>query len=423
MSILPMAPPLKQSAPVIKQQNKHVSIEELNEQALAVANELRPTLTPPATTMRALKRRLSGMRTAIGNYRLNRRLQKAGREDFRPLYFIWTTLRTCNFLCTYCDDHQGRRYPELPNDGVLDTEQGLDLLRIMRTATPSVYFAGGEPTLRKDLAALTRAAVDLNYYPVIINTNGSAVDRLLRLPQYHDWLANTDIVIVSLDALDPDVLATMWAYKKPQEVIRNLLLLAHLAKELRVKLMVNTVIQPGMIGHAHAVLDFAREHGIWFCPVPVNTGPTIAGGLLDDAEYLAFVDLILARKQAGQRISGSPRMLKRLLRGEPLQCRNTLKPHIDFDGHLIWPCKSCVNVKPERVNVLDFDSIDALFEHCRTLIEPTRFHGPALNQCGANCNWAQNYTTDAYAHGLAHPWSLMGEVTEFLRARSARGRS
>ena len=78
------------------------------------------------------------------------------REDLLPLYFIWTTHRTCNFSCTYCDDHRGSKYPDLPDDDTLDTEQGRRLLRVMRSRASSVYFAGGEPTLRKDLPELVR---------------------------------------------------------------------------------------------------------------------------------------------------------------------------------------------------------------------------------------------------------------------------
>ena len=63
--------------------------------------------------------------------------------------------------------------------GSLHAGGGIELLRIMRTGTPSVYFSGGEPTLRKDLPLLTRAARDLDYYPIIVNTNGSVIDRLL----------------------------------------------------------------------------------------------------------------------------------------------------------------------------------------------------------------------------------------------------
>lgn len=105
---------------------------------------------------------------------------------------------------------------------------------------------------------------------------------------------------------------------------------------------------------------------------------------------------------------------RRLLGSAKLQCRNTLKPHVDYDGRLYWPCKSCQNVSPARINVLDFEEVDALYAHACAQIEPTRFHGPAANQCGADCNWAQNYTTDAYVHGLHHPETLIKDAVSFV---------
>ncbi len=387
----------------------------LAREAAAIAADVLPRLERPQTGLALHKRRLRAWRTAAANYLHNRRLAKAGREDLRPLYFIWTVLRTCNFLCTYCDDHRGRKYPELSTEGTLNTEDALRLLRVMRTGTPSLYFAGGEPTLRKDLPELTRAARDLAYHPILINTNGSAIDRLLRKPAWRTWLADTDIVIVSLDGLDLDMLGRTWVYKKPQDVLRNLLVLRELAGPMDFKLMVNTVIQPGATEHARAVLDLANDLGIWFCPVPLNEGAEVSAGLAADPKWPALRQTILARKRAGHRISGSQRMNERMLNSAPLDCRNTLKPHIDHDGHLFWPCKAAVNTGPERINVLDFEHIDAIWRRGCSLIDPTRFHGPGPEQCGGDCNWAQNYTTDAYAHGLRHPTSLLGEVVDFLR--------
>lgn len=393
----------------------HPDWPRLQAEACALAAEIAPTLELPQRGLPRLRRRLQAWRTAAGNYVANRRLAKAGREDLRPLYFIWTTLRTCNFTCTYCDDHQGRKYPELPNDGVLDTAGGKRLLEVMRTRTPSVYFAGGEPTVRQDLPELSRHAVELGYDPIIINTNGSLIARNLKQPNWRTWLADTDIIIVSLDALDLGLLADMWVYRKPQDVLRNLLMLNELKEQFDFKLMINCVIQPGRIDEARAVLEFAEDMGIWFTPVPMNEGPTVHAGVHLDPAYPALVETILERKKAGARITGSLRMNRRLLKSEPLECRNTLKPHIDYDGKLAWPCKASVNVKPEYIDVLQFDDVDSLYDHASRRIDPTRFHGPACNQCGANCNWAQNYSTDAYAHGLRHPASLLGEVRDFLR--------
>jgi MoaA/NifB/PqqE/SkfB family radical SAM enzyme len=394
----------------------HPDWQRLFDEARATAQAIEPHLERPETRTAAYRRRARAHATTLRNYVDNRRLARAGREDLYPLYFIWTLLRDCNFRCTYCDDHQGHKYPDLPKAGTLDTSQGRALLRVMRTRTPAVYFAGGEPTMRRDLPVLTRAARDLDYYPILINTNGSAVDRHLRKPAWRTWLADTDIVIVSLDGLHLETLGHMWAYRRPEDVVRNLLLLRELAGPMHVKLMVNTVIQPGQVEHAADVLDLANDLGIGFCPVPVNVGPRVEGTLHADPAYRALVARILERKRAGHDITGSLRLNERLLGSAPLDCRNTLKPHIDHDGALLWPCKASVHVTPERVRVLDFDDVDGLYAHAARLVSPTRFHGPAKNQCGANCNWAQNYTTDAYAHGLRHPLSLVREAVQFLGA-------
>ncbi len=163
------------------------------------------------------------------------------------------------------------------------------------------------------------------------------------------------------------------------------------------------------------MLNLAHDLGIWFCPVPMNRGAEVSAGLANDPKWPALRRAILERKKAGQRISGSLRMNQRLLNSAPLQCRNTLKPHIDHDGHLFWPCKASVHVEPKRVRVLDFKDVDATWRRGRELIDPTGFHGDGAQQCGGDCNWAQNYTTDTYAHGLHHPTSLLTEMADFVR--------
>lgn len=385
-------------------------LAKLSGEARTLAARLRPSLAPPEPRLSHARRVAASVSTAALGYVENRRRARAGREDLLPLYFIWTTHRACNFLCTYCDDHRGARYPELPEEGTLDTASGLRLLEVMRTRASSVYFAGGEPTLRKDLPELAAHARALDYYPIVINTNGSAIDRLLAMRAFSTFLRDIDTIVVSLDGLDLSWLSRTWGTKHPEDVLRNLHLLAELAEEYRVKLMVNCVVQPGAIQHARDVLDFARDLGVWFTLVPMNTGAAIDARLADDPEYRAFAELVLARKAEGQKITGSLRMNRRLLFSEPLDCRNTLKPHVDHDGALYWPCKASVAVEPARVPVLDYADVDSLWRACTEKIDPTRF----AERCGGSCNWAQNYSTDAYANGLLHPLSLLGEVAGFL---------
>jgi MoaA/NifB/PqqE/SkfB family radical SAM enzyme len=392
----------------------HPDWRRLLSEARDLAARFGPTLERPPSGLQRWRRRMAAHATALESYVINRRRARAGRGDLLPLYFIWTTLRQCNFRCTYCDDHRGQAYPDLPGEGTLDTAGGLALLRIMRTRAASVYFAGGEPTLRDDLPRLTRAARDLAYFPLTVNTNGSLVARRLAQPAWRTWLADTDIIVVSLDRLDLASCTTLWRHHDPEAVLRNLLLLRELSAAMDFKLMVNTVIQPGHLEDARDVLDLAGDLGITFCPVPMNVGPRIHPDLPGDPAYRAFGELVLRRIAQGQRVAGSARMNRRLLTSAPLDCKNTLKPHVDHDGHLYWPCKSSQNVPPVRINVLDFADVDALYAHACARIEPTRFHGPAANQCGAHCNWAQNYSSDAYAHGLKHPESLLRDAVDFV---------
>ncbi len=105
----------------------HPDWPRLAAEAEALARALEPRLARPAGGLASLRRRAASLRTGAQNYLENRRRTRAGRHDLLPLYFIWTTLRPCNFRCTYCDDHQGGRYPEL--DGLhLDYIRHPDLL-------------------------------------------------------------------------------------------------------------------------------------------------------------------------------------------------------------------------------------------------------------------------------------------------------
>lgn len=390
----------------------HPDWRALHADARALAAEIGPTLEPPPAPWREYRRRARSWSLVARNHLANLRRARAGREDLWPLYLIWTTQRACNFRCRYCDDHLGRRYPELSNAGVLDTARAIRMLEIMRTRTPSLLLAGGEPTLRRDLPAITRAARNLDYYPIIVDTNGSVLHEVLRRPAWRTWLADVDHLVVSLDALEPAVLNDLWQTDRSSDVIRNLLLLYELCGAMRVRLMVSTVVRPGAVDQARDVLDWCNDLGICFCPMPVNVGPTIEPALLTDPAYRAFVALVLDRKREGCRIAGSLRMNERMLTAQPLDCRNTLKPHIDYDGRLFWPCKAAVGVAPLTIDVLDFPDVAAIYRHGAARIDPAGFRF----RCGARCNWSQHYTTDAYAYGLAHPWSIAREIVDFLRA-------
>lgn len=366
-----------------------------------------------AETQRIARALVTTSRTTIKN----RARVKKNDYTLIPPFFIWTMHNTCNFRCSYCDNHSGEKYFDLSNKGALDTEQGKKLLKIIRKDATGVYFCGGEPTLRKDLPELTDYAHSIDCFPLMINTNGSRIHKMLPDPRYSKWLKQMDVVIVSLDALNIDKLSTVWGMKREEceQVMVNILALRRLQSSVRFKLMVNTVITPETIGEADAILDWANDLGIWFSPVPMNSGANVSGGLTSMPEYQALCAKILRRKKEGEKILGSTRLLENLLMSKPIKCQPSLKPHVDIDGSLIWPCKTKSALQPVKLNMLEYGSLDEAYKQAAKMINPTNIHGHGSGQCGADCSWMQNYVTDAYTRGIEKPLTsgLIKELFEF----------
>lgn len=414
------------------QKDDHPDWNALLGEARRLAAEILPNLaTDRNASFRdrcADKRRAArSIATACRNYLVNRRRWREGNYALRPLYFIWSMLYPCNFRCTYCDDHRGNHYYDLDNPK-LSYEDRERVLRTMRTGTSAVYFCGGEPTLAPDLPKLTDAAWRLGYKPLMINTNGSRFHELLRRPDWRNWLRQIDIVIISLDGLSVPRMRDLWGVSEDQvrQVFTNLLLLRELRNHVKFKLCVNTVISPETIDMAGDVLDFANDLGdVWFVPVPVNYHGHGAGDfsfekdMLQRDDYKALADRILSRKHAGYPLIGSARILRMLLEVAPYTCLPALRPHVDPDGRIAWPCRGAKHGAPAYVNLLDHGSLDECWAAAQAAKSANRFHGPGPEQCGDNCAWMQNYTTARYHNVLTDPLhaGLLSEIWEFAFRR------
>lgn len=404
----------------------HPDFDECYEQAMALAAEILPGLAKDrdmtlADKMQFTARRGKSLSKAIENLAINRRRYARGNHALRPLYVIWTMLNACNFRCSYCDNHQGEHYFDIPDPERLSTAQGRHLLEVMRTGTSAIYWCGGEPTMRKDLPELLDHACGLGYYPNMINTNGSLIHQRLADPQWSKFLRQMDIIIVSMDALNINQLNKLWGVKKAEQVMINLLLLRELRKEVKFKLAVNTVITPETIDEARSVFDLACDLDVWFVPVPVNFKHEPNRTLLDNSKYRELAELIIERKKKGYKIIGSPTLLKRLLYAEPYQCLTALKPHVWSNGEICWPCRASANVEPVNINLLDYETFDEAYDAGSKRINPNFFHGPGKNQCGGQCSWMQNYTTSRYLDGITAPISsgFVSELTEFAFNRKS----
>jgi cyclic pyranopterin phosphate synthase len=108
----------------------------------------------------------------------------------------------CNLRCAYCMPAEGLDW--LPSPEVLTGDEVVRLVRIgvESLGIREVRFTGGEPLLRRDLAAIIGATAGLSPRPEIsLTTNGIGLGR--RAAALRD--AGLDRINVSLDTLRPEV--------------------------------------------------------------------------------------------------------------------------------------------------------------------------------------------------------------------------
>jgi len=409
-----------------KPRDDHPDWKAIHEQAIAQAREIEPLIHTDAddTAVDRAADRLrmaKSLATAANNYRINRARWKDGNHALRPMYFIWTLLYTCNFRCTYCDDHRGNHYFDL-DDNPLDFADRARVLKTMRTGTSAVYFCGGEPTLVKELPEFTDMAFHLGYQPLMINSNGFILHEALKRPSWRKWLRQMDIIIISLDGLSVPRLKDIWGVKKVEQVFTNLLMLRELRKVVDFKLVVNTVIDEDTVEMASDVLDFINDLGdVWFVPVPVNyhgedkEGFAFERNVITRDDYKGLAGRIMQRKKDGNLLIGSNRILDMLLNVKPYLCLPSLRPHVDPDGRIAWVCRAPKNADPVYINLLDHQTLDSAWAAANKIKSATDFHGQGPGQCGDTCAWMQNYTTARYHDFLTDPLGsgIVSEIKEF----------
>jgi len=408
-----------------QRENDHPDWKAIHELAVERAREIIPLIHKDcddtiidhtADRLRVVK----SLATFANNFRINKKRWQEGNHALRPLYFIWTMLYKCNFRCAYCDDHRGNHYYDL-EDHPLGFADRMRVLQTMRTGTSAIYFCGGEPTMVPELPHFTDACFHMGYRPLMINTNGFLIYQNLKKPAYRKWLRQMDIIIVSLDGLSVPGMQKLWGAPKVEEVFTNLLMLRELRQVVDFKLVVNTVISPETIKMASDVLDFANDLDIWFVPVPVNYHGKDAEGFAFERDvvtrddYKELAERILRRKEQGRRIIGSRRILDMLLNVRPYHCLPTLRPHVDPDGRVAWPCRAPKHIEPAFVNLLDHPDLDSAWKDVQARMSATNFHGQGPTQCGDNCAWMQNYTTARYHDFLTDPLhaGMFSEIRDF----------
>lgn len=310
-----------------------------------------------------------------------------GSDRLRPVYAIYELTWACNLDCTYCDDGAGRSYPHHARDvRPLSLPDARRMLERLRREVPAIYVTGGEPTIHPRFLELMAAIDQLGFAPVILNTNGLRLGALLRRDP--ELLRKVDVLVFSLDALDPEALDRLGGRpgRGPQILAAFELARAHAARA-STTLAVNCVITRESIEDARAVARRCRALGLPFMPVPANRGQGLLAPLADDPGFRSLAAELRGPGAPGA--VGPPGVNEILMGLERFECHPAARIHVTPDGRVPWPCQSDARF---ALPILEFPSLRALLEASEARFSIER-QGQA---CGSPCHLAQNVSTDLY---------------------------
>jgi len=344
------------------------------------------------------------------NYLTNLLRLLRGDRLLAPLVVSYCVTTTCNLNCHYCEDFgASRNAAAIESLSLADAKR---LLGVVRQATTSLIFTGGEPLLYPDLESLVAYARDeLRFHSLTLLTNGTL------LPEHRSILKYVHRLVISLDAVDPQV----WdqtlraAPGTAQAILDTLVSIAQSRRPGDARLIVHCVIAPETLAQAQAVLDFCRAHSILFScsPQSVNNWPSY--GLLVSDEYRVFMARLIELKKSGAPILGSLPYLRLMGGFEPYPCYPLLAPRVLPDGALAFPCRPIErggNAHGGReINLLDAGNwAEALRRSVDLYGTPPLTCGSCYQQCYVEPSLMQARPLDFVREVVAFPASRQADI-------------
>lgn len=173
-------------------------------------------------------------------------------------------LNACNQACAMCDVPSGSS----AGASLSLDELGRAVRALRREGVRVVELSGGEPFLRKDLPEVL-ALLDRERFLYTFNTNGTAITSagLAALERARGLLQ----VAVSLDSLDRERYRMLRGRDLLEQALAGIARLR--AAELPAPLKVNFAMSRHNEAETPAMLDLARENGLFLSAFPVNQGP------------------------------------------------------------------------------------------------------------------------------------------------------
>jgi len=272
------------------------------------------------------------------HFRLASRFLAHRFQELHPYEVQALLLNACNLKCSYC------RCPEIKKP-LMTTEQWRGIIRgLAGLGTLRIKFQGGEPTLRADFAELCAEAKRAGLLTAVV-TNG------LRVAEQPALLADLDEVVISLDAVTPEIHDRLRGQGSHTQAVRAI----DLARAGGRKTYVVMVVTQQNLSEIEPMLRFCEERGVRLHAQPVLFGLQYSDehgrslGLTTEQVRLMHVKLSEWRREGRglmfsapvyEKVSGWADYGRLTMPSEgPSRCMaGKFYVHIEADGD-VWPCQ------------------------------------------------------------------------------------
>lgn len=291
-----------------------------------------------------------------------------------PMIASFYLTMKCNFRCVYCDDGSGNMYPDILEER-LNTSETIEVLEILRRASPGLSITGGEPIVRGDIDEILENVDRLGFCPVTLNTNAFLIDLHLSALRHIDYL------IVSLDSINEqrsDELINLLNVGQTKRVKRNLQIATDYrrAHNLKFDFIINTVIFPETIDDAWDVFEFCLENDFYWTPMPYIVGKYPCPGLVDNPAWKELIDEVARAKRKGARIYGNMEAIRTIRDFKRFECYPSTHPIVYPNGDIYYPCSPLNTLAGNLLEIGDYYEAMRIGE---------QKHGP-IPYCDARCH-------------------------------------
>jgi molybdenum cofactor biosynthesis enzyme MoaA len=219
------------------------------------------------------------------------------------------------------------------------------LVSILRAAADTLDITGGEPLMRDDLEEILAHASAIGLRTVL-NTKG------IGLEDRPGLMRHTTILVLSLDSMDPDALATLIG--RPRHMAERMMAAMEYAlaesRRTGTRIVLAAVATPGNLAEVSKVLEFAMEHSLGFHLSPQIMGTEVNPLLRGHDGYHRLIEQVLQMKRTRRGVLGVREYIAGIRDFRAFRCHPLLMPVIRPDGRMYYPC---LERKQAEISLLD----------------------------------------------------------------------